>query len=56
MPLKGESVMKNGWSILGLVSLAIRLFASEVKALFDYRLDHIFTAIHGTLLTMASSA
>ena len=47
--LKGDSVMKSGWSILVLVSIAITLLASEVNALFDYRLEHIFTLSPGTL-------
>lgn len=41
--------MKRGWRILVLVSIAATLLASEVKALFDYRLEHIFTVFNGTL-------
>ena len=41
--------MRSGWRVLVLVILAIILFVSEVKALFDYRLEHIFTLSAGTL-------
>ncbi len=41
--------MKRGWRILVLVSIAVTLLASEVKALFDYRLEHIFTVMNGIL-------
>ena len=41
--------MQSGWRILVLLSIAVTLVASEVNALFNYRLEHIFTVMNGTL-------
>jgi hypothetical protein len=41
--------MQSGWKILVLVSIAVTLLASEANALFDYRLEHMFTVLNGIL-------